>query len=129
MIEKVRTRSFLLMIAHGLVIGGNAAAHFFLAHILDPEVYGSIFVFLTILSFVLMFSMLGFQHVMMHQAPRLEEKKDYKNVDDSAFMGIFTCVIAFFVKPWRDVFWGYSRPRFPSVRVGDDAFACLSRLG
>lgn len=107
MIEKVGKRSFLLMIAHSLVIGGNAGAHFILASILSPEVYGSVFFFLTLLNFVLMFAVFGFQHVIMHQAPRLEEKKDYTGLTDLVYGSWNIAVIFSFIAMATIAIWHF----------------------
>jgi O-antigen/teichoic acid export membrane protein len=93
MLEKVHTRSFLLMVAHSFVIICNAGAHFLLAAILTPETYGSIFFFLTALNFILMAAMFGFQHLIMHQGPRLEEQKNFQGLTALVYDSWSVCVI------------------------------------
>ena len=111
MLEKVRTRSFHLMIAHILVIGCNALAYFLLAAILDPEIFGALFFFIAIINFILAFSVMGFQHVLMHQVPRLSEKNKNKELSTlvhdtwsvcmttSVIISALFCLWHFFIKP------------------------------
>lgn len=102
MLEKVRERSVHLMIAHILVVGGSALAFFWLATILDPEIYGAAFFYVTVINLIIAVSVMGFQHVIMHQIPRLSEQGNNSKlsqlIHDSCNVSVtlsFFCAVLF----------------------------------
>jgi O-antigen/teichoic acid export membrane protein len=102
MLEKVRERSVHLMIAHILVVGGSALAFFWLATILDPEIYGAFFFYVTVINLIMAVSVMGFQHVIMHQIPRLSEQGNNSKlsqlIHDSCNVSVtlsFFCAVLF----------------------------------
>lgn len=124
MLENVRTRSFYLMIAQSLAIGGNAGAHFILAALLEPALYGSLFFFITALNFILMGAMMGFQHVIMHQAPRMAARKDDESLTRLVYDSWSVCAVLGLAIAALFAFWHFAIRPVPMPGAGG-AVLCL----
>ena len=94
-----------------MIVGGSALAYFILAAVLEPEVFGALFFFVAVINFILAIGLLGFQHVIMHQAPRLTEQKNNEELSTlvydswsvcvslSFFLAVLLCLWHFFIIP------------------------------